>query len=1024
MKSSLFILLSFITFHFSNVAAQNTGDEYFSLAADYKGKSQYDSALYFFEQAANQFAKSKNTVRELDALNQQGYILSILGSPDTAMLILDTALSRGLKIKKGENAQVAMSYHTKGVANYMMGNYKEALDYTLKGYEIRKRIYKNSHEEIALSLNNMGILYEYVDELDKAKEIYEEALAMNVELHGNKHVEVANSINNLGVNAYYRGNYEESIELYDSALHMFISLLGEKHKDVASQYINIGTIYVETGEFQKALDNTLKAKYIYEELYGKNDITYLNVALNLSNIYKQLRDLQTALNYGLEGYKLAEYFYGEQHPELAKLAQNIGVIYDDLDKMDEAISWQQKSLTINKNVVGEQNLSVAYNYNNIGTAYQKLKKYDEAESNLLKSIEIKEKLLGEKHVSLASSYYNLGVIYQAKNQQLKALKYSHKALMTNHFSFNDTSFYSIPPLQDYSNTYTFIQSLIMKAQAMCLLYFEDNDKRWIESAKKHIEASKSLIQQMQKSLSKEDKIYLADELYAMAQTGIYLANLEYHIDKNKLHLERAFEFVERSKAAILNSTIEESNAKKFAGISDELLNEEQQLNSDISYYNQEIALALNSGATESDIGPVRNQLFELKSSYSQLISKIEEEYPKYYELKYDVKTASLKDVQEQYLKKKPTTAIVEYLQIDSVFFAFVITENDFEFFEFSSPEADRNVRGLRNAIIFRIDDKISEISYELYNFLFRPIDAYLESKRNIEELVIISDGILGYLPFELMTTEIPKKSKFKKVQFLIDKYAIKYAISSTIMLKQFNAVSNAAEKDYIAFAPVFSDGSETNFLVNTTERFYNPNFQNTRGILRDGKISAIPATKDEVEEIDRMYKNKNLFAKYFLFKDAREENVKSSEIGTYKYVHMATHGFVNDKEPELSGLVLSQNVDGEEDGILFMGEIYNLDWNAELVALSACETGLGKVVRGEGILGLTRAFMYAGAKNVLVSLWKVSDASTSELMIEFYNHLLQGESKSESLRKAKQKLISNEKYSNPYYWAPFILIGN
>ncbi|MEQ8535039.1 MAG: CHAT domain-containing protein, partial [Imperialibacter sp.] len=147
-------------------------------------------------------------------------------------------------------------------------------------------------------------------------------------------------------------------------------------------------------------------------------------------------------------------------------------------------------------------------------------------------------------------------------------------------------------------------------------------------------------------------------------------------------------------------------------------------------------------------------------------------------------------------------------------------------------------------------------------------------------------------------------------------------------------------------------------------------------------------------------------------------------LGQYKFLHFATHGMVNEAKPELSRIFLSPGND--EDGSLYSGEIYSLGINADLVNLSACETGLGKVTRGEGIIGLSRALMYAGAKNLIVSLWQVADASTASLMIEFYKqHLYHSDNNlfADDLRKAKLSLLNSENYKDPYYWAPFILVG-
>jgi CHAT domain-containing protein len=183
----------------------------------------------------------------------------------------------------------------------------------------------------------------------------------------------------------------------------------------------------------------------------------------------------------------------------------------------------------------------------------------------------------------------------------------------------------------------------------------------------------------------------------------------------------------------------------------------------------------------------------------------------------------------------------------------------------------------------------------------------------------------------------------------------------------------------------------------------------------------------EVETIKREFNMKKQNAKVFLKDSASEYAIKQNFMNDFKIIHFATHGFVNSEKPELSGILLAQDSLGGEDGILYSGEIYHLKLNADLVVLSACETGLGRLKKGEGIIGLTRALLYAGTKNIIVSLWQVSDQSTSDLMISFYRNLLnsrKNESYSNWLRDAKIKMINEGDFSHPFYWSSFIVIGN
>jgi CHAT domain-containing protein len=208
--------------------------------------------------------------------------------------------------------------------------------------------------------------------------------------------------------------------------------------------------------------------------------------------------------------------------------------------------------------------------------------------------------------------------------------------------------------------------------------------------------------------------------------------------------------------------------------------------------------------------------------------------------------------------------------------------------------------------------------------------------------------------------------------------------------------------------------------------FGDPVYENVSDISRSSvkNYQRLEFSGKEIENIATLFKKGN--ADIYLRGDATEENVKrDGELKKFNYVHFATHGFIDETKPDFSSLVLTQDNNSEEDGFLQATEIFNLNLNADLVVLSACQTGLGKLVRGEGMVGLTRAFMYAGTPTVMVSLWSVSDVSTSILMGEFYRNLLKEKlGKTEALRKAQLSMLGNEKFAHPFYWAPFVLIGD
>ena len=185
----------------------------------------------------------------------------------------------------------------------------------------------------------------------------------------------------------------------------------------------------------------------------------------------------------------------------------------------------------------------------------------------------------------------------------------------------------------------------------------------------------------------------------------------------------------------------------------------------------------------------------------------------------------------------------------------------------------------------------------------------------------------------------------------------------------------------------------------------------------------LPYTRDEVLAISNLFPLDQRHV--YLGAEAREETVKPEKLDDFRFIHFATHSFLDEIRPGRSGILLSRAPQSLEDGILQMGEIMRLKMNADLVTLSACSTGLGKLVNGEGVLGLTRAFFYAGARNVAVLLWNVNDFATATLMVSFYRHLSRGVPESEALRQAKLSLLHSSQplWHHPYFWAAFVIEG-
>jgi CHAT domain-containing protein len=334
-------------------------------------------------------------------------------------------------------------------------------------------------------------------------------------------------------------------------------------------------------------------------------------------------------------------------------------------------------------------------------------------------------------------------------------------------------------------------------------------------------------------------------------------------------------------------------------------------------------------------------------------------------------------------------------------------------------------------------------SSALYKTAVEPAGGALGDKR----LLIVGDGALNYVPFEALV-KAPESADYSSLPYLIKSNEIIYAPSASVVgvIKQQN--SNRAGRAILILAdPVFnsndtrakgagaSSNGETRGL-GIQSALTDVTGQDASATAGPAKMQGLPlarlaGTRTEAEQIVKLAKTSGTQADVWLDLDASEGNLDARDISKYRVVHFATHGLLNAERPQFTGLVLSLVGNKTEDGFLRTDEVFNLRLGSPLVMLSACETGLGKEKRGEGVMGLTRAFMYAGAPTVGVSLWSVADKSTAELMTDFYKRLL-GSSAAEStavspsaaMRDAQLAMIAGKKYSAPFYWAPFVLVGD
>ncbi|MEM1574188.1 MAG: CHAT domain-containing protein [Candidatus Methanomethylicaceae archaeon] len=368
--------------------------------------------------------------------------------------------------------------------------------------------------------------------------------------------------------------------------------------------------------------------------------------------------------------------------------------------------------------------------------------------------------------------------------------------------------------------------------------------------------------------------------------------------------------------------------------------------------------------------------------------------------------------------RKEGCAFIEYYLGDVNSLGIIITEDDFKIIELAPKEYIENIilgyiKLISNKPIKDINGSMS--ANRIYEWIFEPLEKYIPKK--VKNLVIVPDGCLYYLPFE---TIMKKESTLKKnFSYLLDHYNIAYvpSISSMLILKEKrkNELKNC--KDILAIGSPKYDL----FRIKYDEIRKKVKNNNENSNSKEHIYVNLPYAKHEIKAIKSIFKREK--KDIFIGTRASERVLKNGLLNRYKIIHFACHGYIDESFPFRSSLILSPEPDKGEDGFLRAHEISELDINAELVVLSACQSAHGPLEKAEGVLSLNRVFFTSGAKAVLSSLWQVNDRSSAELMKYFYRHLKKGMSIARALREAKLEMLKT-KFNHPFYWAGFVLSGD
>ena len=813
----------------------------------------------------------------------------------------------------------------------------------------------------------------------------------------------------LGILYDVLGNIDKSIQTLQKSLRLYLQQTPIDTPKVAITYQSLALAYDYKEEHELSIQFNKQAINILKTLSDNTDEHISDGLNNIGLSYFNLSENRQAINYLKQSLSIHNKLDYTPSLDYIIIYINLGIAHWEFEEYDSSLYYLHKALQYQKTEKKELETT----YRNIGKTHFHLGDYAKALDTLQLAQAIAVEKYGENYYRHALRYNDIGEVYAHLHQPHTALSHYQKALIVLQKAFTDTSIHANPPLTDIYSKNRLLETLKLKAQSLTALYHQaPSNQKYLQTAHATYHLATQLIDTIRQDyIGQGSKQVLARRAIAIYDGAIHTAITLHQQTGNAQYQEKAFYYAEKNKALLLLEAIKESEAKLFANLPDSLLQQEDSLKKNLTFYETKLLTEKQKEEPDSlKIATWSDKVFNLKRSYETLQTTLETNHSDYYQLKYNLSVADIPSLQNT-LTHFPNTALVEYFIGDSNIFVFSITAQEYKTYTIDKPSNFESQLYTFRQLLYK-DTLTADLSkaYALYistaHQLYQTLlDKALVKAQDLQKLIIIPDGQLGYIPFEALVTQAPAdptRSSYKRKQthYLIQDYECTYAYSTTLLLEALNKKRlNQASQFFGGFAPEFSDEHGTA----------------TQMDCADTQLQALAHSQPSVSNIQSLLGGDA----YLGQKASKSQFFKKSDL--YRILHLSTHACVNDEEPMMNRIFFT-------DSSLLTYELYNMQFNADLAVLSACNTGSGKLVRGEGIMSLSRAFTYAGCPSIITSLWTANDSITAFIMEQFYHHLHQGQAKDQALRNAKLALLQHPDLDNtiahPFYWATFVHIGN
>ncbi len=946
---------------------------------------------------------------------------------DSAQIFINKSIRLIEKNGGAVHEKVASAYYVRGLIMKAKGDYETAVTDFLLALQIRRQLNDASSSSEANIMTMLGGVYDDMNEFDRAIEWYVKAEKKLSEAGKEVSTEAASCYLNMMSSYNNKGNYRAALEYGNKVIEAYSSLSLTNHANVASAYAKFGEIYSNLGDYGKAEEYFSRALLMFEAHHGHKQSAIGTLYQRLGGIYARTAEPAKAIEYSLKGTLLYEQVFGDVHPQTGIMYEQLADVFAEAKQYRNAITYYHKALSARQRVrSSESRNDIASLYATVAGVYLRQRLIDSALANLKIAVRM-EKASIEKNVLLQSKIRRLfgDLSFEQKKYSNAVQEYQDAIVLLTGNSDNADGM-SLPDISGNLYQREMLDAVMAKAAALENQYKLKKNVSSANAALLHYVRGIELMDKLRHQyISDASKYYLAETGSAAYRGAVRIALALHSVTSESRYLEQAFLISDRSKGNILLNRLFDNEAKQYSGIHDSLLSIEHELLSRIAQYETQLIKVREkkNGFGADSHRNIQKDYFDAKQQHEELIRLFERNYPKYYELKYAGYDLTVQELQNTLEKNE---LIVEYMIDGSEVYLFGVSKNTMSVKTLKGSEGiQQTAKKFTAALKTYSSELYAKTGYELYSSLLKPIAPMVNAA---EKITVIPDGFLFYIPFEALPVKklAGAAVDFTTIEYVISGHDVSYSYSAAFdMTISGHRRHSSSASSFLGFAPVFKDSvNNGNFLANRSY-IEQSGLSDVRSITLDGKtFNELKYSEVELESIGSTLQGRSIDTKLFLFEGATEKNFKlySPE---YDIVHIATHGFINETNPKLSAVLFSQpsGENEDDDGILHVSETFNLNLKAELVVLSSCESGIGKLVDGEGMMALSRGLFYAGAKNIVFSLWKVSDRQTYLLMDEFYKHIADGKSFTSSLRSAKRSMIASKETAFPGKWSGFVLVG-